>query len=89
MRCPKCGYISFDHLEQCLKCKKNIKAVSDNLHGTVFNVAAPTFLQLSSRRDEEAENDQAFADNFEADEEFVDEDLEVLVEDESSEETRT
>jgi hypothetical protein len=86
MRCPKCGYISFDHLEQCLKCKKNIKAVSDNLHGTVFNVAAPTFLQLSSRRDEEAENDQAFADNFEADEEFVDEDLEVLVEDESSEE---
>ena len=34
MRCPKCGYISFDHLEQCLKCKKNIKAVSDNMHGT-------------------------------------------------------
>jgi hypothetical protein len=56
------------------------------MHGTVFNVAAPAFLQLSSRRDEEAENDQAFADNFAADDEFVDEDLEVLVEDESSEE---
>ncbi|MBU1566122.1 MAG: nucleolar 14 family protein [Proteobacteria bacterium] len=84
MRCPKCGFISFDHLEQCLKCKKNIKAVSDTLHGTVFHVAAPAFLQLSSSRDEESEDVDSFADNLEADEEFVDEDLDVLVEDDAS-----
>lgn len=84
MRCPKCGFISFDHLEQCLKCKKNIKAVSDTLHGTVFHVVAPTFLQLSSSRDEGPKGDEEFADNLEADEEFVDEDLDVLVEDDSS-----
>ncbi len=84
MRCPKCGFISFDHLEQCLKCKKNIKTVSDTLHGTVFHVAAPTFLKLSSSRDEEPNGDKEFVDNFEANEEFVDEDLDVLVEDDSS-----
>ena len=84
MRCPKCGYISFDHLEQCLKCKKNISAVSDTMHGTVFNVAAPSFLQLSPRRDEDSQIDDAFADDLGSDDEFIDEDLEVLVEDESS-----
>ncbi len=81
MRCPKCGFISFDHLEQCLKCKKNIKAVSDTMHGTVFNVAAPCFLQVANRRDEESDNDASFVDNFETDDDFIDEDLEVLVDD--------
>lgn len=84
MRCPKCGFISFDHLEQCLKCKKNIKAVSDTLHGTVFHATAPTFLQLSRGRDEELKDGEAFIDNLEADEDFVDEDLEILVEEGSS-----
>lgn len=46
MRCPKCGYISFDHLETCLKCKKDIKSASDSLQGTVYNVAAPAFLKF-------------------------------------------
>lgn len=89
MRCPKCGYISFDHLEQCLKCKKDISAVSGTLHGTVFNVAAPSFLQLGSRRDDASETDETFVDSLESDDEFVDEDLEVLVEDESSLEVET
>ena len=84
MRCPKCGYISFDHLEQCLKCKKDISAVSDTMHGTVFNVAAPSFLRLSTRREEDAKINDAFADDLETDDEFIDEDLDVLVEDEPS-----
>ncbi|MFH0780917.1 MAG: hypothetical protein V2B20_03060 [Pseudomonadota bacterium] len=87
MRCPKCGYISFDHLEQCLKCKKNIKAVSDTLHGTVFHVEVPNFLHVSKRRDEESGVDEAFTDTFESDEDFVDEDLEILVKDETVAET--
>ncbi|MDK9706519.1 MAG: hypothetical protein OEL83_05665 [Desulforhopalus sp.] len=81
MRCPKCGYISFDHMEICLKCKKDIKAVSDNLHGTVFNVAAPSFLQINKREAEPEVND-AFSGRTTEDDDFVDEDLEVLVEDE-------
>jgi hypothetical protein len=77
MRCPKCGYISFDHMEQCLKCKKSIKTVSDNLRGTIFHAATPTFLQFD--RQTESEKDDEFIDQLDAEEEFVDEDLEILV----------
>ena len=46
MRCPKCGYISFDHLESCKKCNKDISEASADIDGTVFAVAAPGFLDL-------------------------------------------
>jgi len=46
MRCPKCGYISFDHLESCKKCNKNISEASADIDGTVFAVAAPVFLDF-------------------------------------------
>ncbi len=46
MRCPKCGYISFDHLETCKKCNKAIGEASVDLDGTVFAVAVPVFLDL-------------------------------------------
>ncbi len=49
MRCPKCGYITFDHLEICTKCRKEIAAVSEQLSGTVFKAEAPAFLQLTVR----------------------------------------
>lgn len=81
MRCPKCGYISFDHMEQCLKCKKSIKAVSDSLRGTMFNATAPTFLQFD--RQTESENDDEFINQLDSEEEFVDEDLEILVEEDN------
>ncbi len=48
MRCPKCGYISFDYLDTCLKCKKNIKKASDALRGSVYNAVAPSFLKFDS-----------------------------------------
>ncbi len=80
MRCPKCGYISYDHLEECLKCKKNIKTASDDLQGSVFNVAPPLFLKLQPDRAQEASSDDLdmFVDD-EPLEDFVDEDLEVLI----------
>jgi hypothetical protein len=81
MRCPKCGYISFDHLEQCVKCKKNIKAVSDNLPGTVFKVPAPSFLHLDLSNDEEMDSVVAMSDVAESDDEFIDDDLEILADD--------
>ena len=77
MRCPKCGYISFDHLEVCVKCKKNIKAVSDTLHGTVFQVQAPSFLQLQPRQAEDETADDVLVAQSD---EYVDDDLDILIE---------
>lgn len=80
MRCPKCGYISFDHLEACVKCKKNIKAVSDSLHGTVFQVESPAFLQLQPRHDEDDTADDLLVAEGSDEEAYVDDDLEILIE---------
>lgn len=46
MRCPKCGYITFDHLETCTKCRKNIAAASQQLSGTVDKAETPSFLHF-------------------------------------------
>jgi hypothetical protein len=46
MRCPKCGYISFDHQETCRKCNKNIGDTVTEINGTVCDALAPSFLQL-------------------------------------------
>ena len=45
MRCPKCGFISFDHLETCVKCGRDISEVSAELDGTIYQVDAPLFLR--------------------------------------------
>ena len=44
MRCPKCGFISFDHLTSCAKCGKDIAEVASELQGTSINVETPMFL---------------------------------------------
>lgn len=86
MRCPKCGYISFDHLEKCLKCNKNIEAISDGLFGSTYNIQAPTFLQLHRKqREEPSEQGDLFGEQSSTDvDEYVDEELEILVEEEDS-----
>lgn len=48
MRCPKCGYISFDHLEICRKCEKYIGDTVNEVNGTVHDAFAPSFLQLTT-----------------------------------------
>lgn len=48
MRCPKCGYISFDHLETCRKCEKYIGDTVTEVNGTVYDAFAPSFLQLTT-----------------------------------------
>ncbi len=82
MRCPKCGYISFDHLENCLKCNKEIKVASESLHGTVFNVTPPSFLKFNASNDssEDIEIDQQFEEG-EIDMDVVDPDLDILLND--------
>jgi len=48
MRCPKCGYISFDHLETCKKCQKYIGDMVTEINGTTYDAASPLFLTIDS-----------------------------------------
>lgn len=43
MRCAKCGFISFDHLDSCPKCHKTMD--HGQIKGTTYPVAPPLFLQ--------------------------------------------
>ena len=47
MRCPKCGFISFDHLTSCAKCGKDIAEVASELQGTSIKVETPMFLSTA------------------------------------------
>ena len=50
MRCPKCGYNSFDHNLNCPKCRKDLTAIRRILN---LNIPAPghvNFFQISSER---------------------------------------
>ncbi len=86
MRCPKCGFISFDHLEVCLKCKKDIKVASEALQGGVLHVASPTFLNLHPESEEsQLDEGELVVDDGEVVEEYVDPDLDVLIENEAVE----
>lgn len=44
MRCPKCGYISFDNLRSCAKCAASLERISDSITGTVVRAQEPFFL---------------------------------------------
>ena len=50
MRCPKCGYISFDHQEICIKCIKNILEATNEVNGTGYNALPPPFLQFRPKK---------------------------------------
>jgi len=87
MRCPKCGYISFDHLDVCLKCKKDIKVASDALQGGVLNVTAPAFLKMQTESPEsQIDESDLFSDDAESADEYVDSDLDILLDEDSIEE---
>ncbi len=44
MRCPKCGYISFDHITSCSKCSNDLTEISASLKGTGFQSLGTFFL---------------------------------------------
>ncbi len=66
MRCPRCGYISFDQIEKCLKCKKDIRKVSDALEGAIPHLTAPEYLVLAEEDPQQSveqnDNDSAVLD---------------------------
>jgi hypothetical protein len=83
MRCPKCGYISFDHVDTCLKCNKDISAISSKVTGTTYNVAAPSFLRFTKGESVEKGGEKISFDPDQDDYEMVDPDLDVLVDDDA------
>lgn len=85
MRCPKCGYISFDHLETCNKCSKDLAGVSEKLDGGLVQAEAPQFLVVTPPSEDSFEADFPQGDGDEEffDEEFSDDDLDVLLDDEA------
>ena len=44
MKCPKCGYISFDFNQVCPKCNKDIAVEQAKLHIPSFRPEAPALL---------------------------------------------
>lgn len=81
MRCPKCGYISFDHVDTCLKCNKDISKASSSVEGTTYNVAPPSFLRFPKGGTVEEEEDSEISfDGGGEDYDVVDPDLDVLAE---------
>lgn len=83
MRCPKCGFISFDHVDTCLKCKKDISAQVD-VEGTTFHAAAPSFLKVRKKDPSEEKKTEELSSEsgeieFQESPDFRDPDLDVLV----------
>ena len=68
MRCPKCGYISFDRQKSCGKCSNDLTAVAEQLKGTVIKAATPFFLGavLGKQEPAEVESVSAFHEEEEA-----------------------
>lgn len=54
MRCPKCGYTSFDHLESCKKCHKFFGTSADEINGTTYEAVVPLFLKITRELEEKA-----------------------------------
>jgi hypothetical protein len=91
MRCPKCGYISFDHMESCLKCKKDISG-STEVEGTTYHAAAPSFLRVPEKSEPEYAEESSSSPNMnsgfaEDDYDFSDPDLDILVDEDDEEGT--
>ncbi|MCK5322928.1 MAG: hypothetical protein KAJ45_02235 [Desulfobulbaceae bacterium] len=69
MRCPKCGYISFDHLISCSNCGKNLTETSGELKGTSVTSHTSFFLDsVFETKTESAEPEKGSAGETDADE---------------------
>lgn len=63
MKCPKCGYNSFDHLDSCKKCGQGLTEHKEkfNLRG-FFSPGQPTVTTPEPRVDEDNEDENPSAD---------------------------
>ena len=68
MRCPKCGFISFDKISSCGKCSKPINLGKLNLNGMVHDVIPPNY--LSGEHEEYEDSDAGFDETVAVDDDF-------------------
>ncbi len=71
MRCPKCGYISFDRQKSCGKCGNDLTAVAEQIQGTAGKAAAPFFLAAVLGQQTPVYNEQSSALHEDEDEEAL------------------
>ena len=50
MRCPKCGFISFDLVKTCGKCGRDISEEAGLPRGTATNIESPLFLRFDAAK---------------------------------------
>jgi hypothetical protein len=81
MRCPKCGFISFDHLTSCASCGRDISEVASELQGTSIKVEPPMFLGGALAAFTSAE-DSSEEHAMDADDEGIDFNMEMGAEEE-------
>ena len=85
MRCPKCGFISFDQLSKCVKCGKDYSGIAQLVRGTAFSVTAPLFLKIQDVNEAKAYGeDIRISDEVIEDFEVQDPDLEILFDDQET-----
>ncbi|MGE4559727.1 MAG: hypothetical protein AB7E77_05990 [Desulfobulbus sp.] len=65
MRCPKCGYTSFDHMESCKKCHKSFGTAADEINGTTYEAVVPLFLKITRELEEKAASNPVQKIDFE------------------------
>lgn len=79
MRCPKCGFISFDQLANCVKCNKSFNDLKVVVQGTAYSVAAPAFLKIHTEKEEKSFGEDIQISDAAAEEfEVQDPDLDIL-----------
>jgi len=84
MRCPKCGYISFDHLATCLNCSKDFSELSSAALGTTYSATAPSFLKFSQSSAPTGDDIdlEPVHEDLEDELDIVDPDLNILIKEE-------
>ncbi|KAB2890946.1 MAG: hypothetical protein F9K32_06325 [Desulfobulbaceae bacterium] len=85
MRCPKCGFISFDHLSNCLSCNKSFNDLKDMVQGTAYITPAPAFLKIHAEPEQSFGDDIQISDTLDEEFEVQDPDLDILFEGEDAE----
>jgi len=88
MKCPKCGYISFDYNQRCPKCNKDLGPEQKKRNLVIFKHNPPFFLGslTGEANNVDAPSGAGMVDDFEALEE---EDLDMHLDAEGSLETGT
>ncbi len=62
MRCPKCGYISFDYVNNCEKCGKDLKEVASILGPFIMENQGPGWFEVPDRQEAEKQTDNELFD---------------------------